>query len=378
MMKTDGTWGAVLLAGGQGRRMGGVSKAELTVEGEPFHRRLIGELEGLGGPVFYSAGAYPPPGDLTIPVIRDLPLSEDGRPAGPLGGMISCFRQTECGWLLFAACDLPFFHRELGEMLLARRTGREEALIWRTRDGRLQPLCGLYSRACLPVMEQCVKAGDRRLLSFLSRVSCRVADTEEEGIPDYWFMNVNSPEGLERAERRRPAVLAVSGIKNSGKTTLLERLVRTLSVRGIRTAVIKHDGHDFEADVPGTDSRRMQEAGAYGTVVYSSRRYLAVKNQRDSRAEDFFSLFPEADLILLEGQKHSSWPKLELVRAANGSGPVCDPRFVAAYVTDLTDERGAAGFPEKWRQKTEAPRPVFHFDDLPAITDFVIHYIDRV
>ena len=59
---------------------------------------------------------------------------------------------------------------------------------------------------------------------------------------------------------RKPFVAAISGIKNSGKTTFLEHLVPVLRARGLRVAVIKHDGHDFTPDVPGTDSFRMRQA----------------------------------------------------------------------------------------------------------------------
>ena len=67
---------------------------------------------------------------------------------------------------------------------------------------------------------------------------------------------------------KRPAVLAVSGVHNSGKTTLLEKLLPVLRSRGLKVGVIKHDGHDFTPDVPGTDSYRLREAGAEGVAVY--------------------------------------------------------------------------------------------------------------
>ena len=65
---------------------------------------------------------------------------------------------------------------------------------------------------------------------------------------------------------KRPAVLAVSGVHNSGKTTLLEKLLPVLRSRGLKVGVIKHDGHDFTPDVPGTDSYRLREAGAEGVA----------------------------------------------------------------------------------------------------------------
>ena len=77
-------------------------------------------------------------------------------------------------------------------------------------------------------------------------------------------------------------------------------------------AVIKHDGHDFIPDVPGTDSYRHKAAGAYGTVVYSEKRFCLVKEETGHQAADFFGYFNDADLILLEGMKDSAYPKLKL------------------------------------------------------------------
>ena len=68
----------------------------------------------------------------------------------------------------------------------------------------------------------------------------------------------------QEIELKRPAVLAVSGLHNSGKTTLLEKLLPALRSRGLKVGIIKHDGHDFTPDVPGTDSYRLREAGVHG------------------------------------------------------------------------------------------------------------------
>ena len=129
-------------------------------------------------------------------------------------------------------------------------------------------------------------------------------------------------------------VIAVSGVKNSGKTTLLEKLIANLVARGVRVAVIKHDGHHFEPDVPGTDSYRHRSAGAYGTAIYDGEKFLLVKTAQVT-PEDLFGQFPEADLILLEGAKDSRWPKFEIVRGGNSAASVCDPATLMALVTDL-------------------------------------------
>ena len=98
-------------------------------------------------------------------------------------------------------------------------------------------------------------------------------------------------------------------------------------------AVIKHDGHSFLPDREGTDTFRLLEAGAMGTAVFDGEIFQAVKYARVSETE-LSALFPEADLILLEGFKHSPWPKIEILRGAVSREPVCDPAALLALVTD--------------------------------------------
>ena len=83
-----------------------------------------------------------------------------------------------------------------------------------------------------------------------------------------------------------PAVIAVSGVKNSGKTTFLEHVTPILRAMGLRVGIIKHDGHDFEPDVPGTDSRRLREAGAQAVAVYSANRWMLVCEEPDVALSD--------------------------------------------------------------------------------------------
>lgn len=127
----------------------------------------------------------------------------------------------------------------------------------------------------------------------------------------------------QEIELKRPAVLAVSGLHNSGKTTLLEKLLPALRSRGLKVGIIKHDGHDFTPDVPGTDSYRLREAGADGVAVYSGQRYLLTEMFRLTE-QDLLALFERHgyDLVLLEGFKDSGWPKIEVVRKEISDTPV--------------------------------------------------------
>lgn len=133
---------------------------------------------------------------------------------------------------------------------------------------------------------------------------------------------------------KKTAIAAVSGVKNSGKTTFLEHLVRVLKERGYLVAVIKHDGHEFEPDVEGTDTWKLRKAGAYGTGIFSRGRWMVIKEEPRMDEKRLTELFPEADFILLEGFKYSEYPKFEIVRKGNSEASVCDPDTLLALVTD--------------------------------------------
>lgn len=108
---------------------------------------------------------------------------------------------------------------------------------------------------------------------------------------------------------RKVCYYAVCGYKNSGKTTLITKLIPILTEKGYRVATIKHDGHDFESDVPGTDTYRHQKAGAYGSGIFSGSRFMVSKQCTDADLRMLSEYFPEADVILLEGFKNSGFPK---------------------------------------------------------------------
>lgn len=149
--------------------------------------------------------------------------------------------------------------------------------------------------------------------------------------------------------KTKQIIAAVCGVKNSGKTTLLTGIVKELAGRGIRTAAIKHDGHDFSCDIPGTDSFRLKEAGAYGTAVFSGSRLFVHKTGTKEGPEEIAGMFPEADVILIEGLKEAGLPKIEVIRKGISAYPVSNPEGRFLIVTD-TDPAGfgeeTAGFGE--------------------------------
>lgn len=157
------------------------------------------------------------------------------------------------------------------------------------------------------------------------------------------------------AVEKKQRIIAVCGVKNSGKTTLLTGLVENLSRQGLKVAVIKHDGHDFTCDVEGTDSDKVKKAGAYGTAVFSRYRSFIHKEGCNENVEDLISQFPEADLIFLEGLKDSLYMKIEVIRKEISDKPVSNPTGRILIATDW----GAEKFDE----------PVVDINDMDGICE---------
>ena len=171
-------------------------------------------------------------------------------------------------------------------------------------------------------------------------------------------MEFNVFDECENA-RKNQTILAISGIKKCGKTTLIEKLIPLISERGIKVAVIKHDAHCFTPDTPGTDTYRFFAAGACGTVIYDNEKY-SMTRRISTTHQELSEMFPEADLVLCEGLSRSAYPKIELIPLDSDEAPICDPNTCVAYVC---------------RGKFSTEKPVFHPDDLTAITEFVVSII---
>jgi len=133
-----------------------------------------------------------------------------------------------------------------------------------------------------------------------------------------------------------PPIVSIVGKSDSGKTTLLEALIKVLGQRGRRVAVIKHAADDFELDTPDKDSWRFSRAGSEVAAISSKNRLAVIRRLENDL--DLQSLLPyigaDCDLVLTEGFKQYPCPKIEIVRGEQGSDLVSPPEQLLAIVTD--------------------------------------------
>jgi len=131
----------------------------------------------------------------------------------------------------------------------------------------------------------------------------------------------------ESSPRQKPLPPAVSFVAKSGtgKTTLLEKVITTLKERGWRVGVIKHDAHRFDIDHPGKDSHRLTAAGAATMLITSPEKLALVKHHQASPpiSELIAAYFSDVDIVLTEGFKLSSLPKIEVHRKERSETLLC-------------------------------------------------------
>ena len=129
-------------------------------------------------------------------------------------------------------------------------------------------------------------------------------------------------------------LIGLAGWSGSGKTTLLAKLIPVLIARGRTVSTLKHAHHEFDIDKPGKDSHTHRLAGAKEVLISSARRWALMHELRDEPEHSLRELLPRlspVDLVIVEGYKSQSHPKLEVHRAAVGKPLLypSDPNIVA-------------------------------------------------
>jgi molybdopterin-guanine dinucleotide biosynthesis protein B len=154
-----------------------------------------------------------------------------------------------------------------------------------------------------------------------------------------------------------PPIVFIVGKSNSGKTTIVERLIVEFRQRGYRVATIKHEAYGFDIDKPGKDSWRHAQAGSDAVVLSSAQRLALIKNvdHEPGIAELARLIGTDFDIIIVEGFKQGKGLKIEVHRKELGE-LVCDPQELVALVTD---------------EALELDVPQFHPDDVLALADLI-------
>ena len=314
---------ALILCGGQSSRMG-EDKAALPMSGATLLERAAAFWSARPevGAVLAAVGT--PEHALSLPA-GVTPVYDLFPGAGPMAGLHAAFSGSDAELLYVSAVDMPFL---TGDVLPPLPAG--DASVF-TRGGRPDPLLGVYRRSCLPALTAALERGQRKMSVLLDSLDAEYHELPEELTAV--LENLNTRSDYLRALAGSPPAVCIMGWSGSGKTTFLEKLIPVLTARGLRVAVVKHDGHGFEVDKPGKDTWRFTQAGAAATAI-SGPNGWAVMSPGEITLGELLGKLPPADIVLVEGHKLSPLPKLQVYRAAAGKPFLDGDPAIFAVATD--------------------------------------------
>ncbi len=188
---------AAILAGGRARRMDGLDKSRLLVEGRAIIVRQLDVLRRLTPDVFIVATGAERFADLAVPVIPDaLP------DAGALGGLYTALISARAGWIVVIACDMPFVTANALEVLAGEAVASGEDGAWARSTRGVEPLCACYRPAAAGRLRDLIERGERRLTAAGSVLTMRDVDVSRLGGDgsDRLLTNVNTPEDYARVQ----------------------------------------------------------------------------------------------------------------------------------------------------------------------------------
>ena len=359
---------AVILAGGRSSRMGR-DKALLELNEQKFIDHLVQELSGYGK-VMISAAHQDDYAGYGVPVIAD-----ETKGIGPIEGIRQALRSSGSDYVFVCAVDTPFVRKEMMQYLAEFISSDYDAFVF--RDGNR-----LLSRIRTKYVDIGTSCFDRKVLRNINTPDDYLAILNQDAPADSSATRSMDAPADPSATRsmdapadpssgrcmdaphdspagRRPLVFCVSGVKNSGKTHLVERLIHSFTEKGMSVGVIKHDGHSFECDVPGTDSDRFYRAGAMATAVFSASQSF-IRLRREAGVEELIRQMEYADVVIIEGLKYSSLPKVEVIRKEISDRSICDSRTLLCIASDAA-------------LSEEMPCPVFDLDDTEGILKCIMN-----
>lgn len=319
-----------------------------------------GVLAELGEMLMWKVGMRPGK-PLVFGMVQGTPLF--GLPGNPVAAMIGFenFVRPTIGQMAgLGPLRRPEISVELGATVQKRRGFRTfiGVILNRHSDGRLIAReAGLRSSGALRSMA----LADALLVLPEDCDGATVGDTVTarllHGPVDPATRLALLSHSLDRPKQDIP-IVSVVGRSNAGKTTLITLLIAEFQRRGRRVLSIEHDALPFEIDHPSEDSYRHFHAGARATIIASTSKIAMVRKvDREQNLESLVELLGnDIDLVLTDGHGAADQPKIEIVRQACSSEPVCSEDQLIAVATDVDMATNL---------------PMFSLDDEQGICDFI-------
>jgi len=168
---------------------------------------------------------------------------------------------------------------------------------------------------------------------------------------------------------KKTIIISIVAIKsNTGKTTLIEKLIKEFKSRDYSIGVLKHDAHKFDIDKEGKDSFKFSKAGADNVIISSSEKLAMIqKLKRELPIGEILLLFKDIDIVLIEGYKSNNYPKIEVHRKGVDSNLLYNnPNYNISQIIALASD-----------EEIDVNIPLLDLNDVNSICDFIESKLTR-
>ncbi len=289
---------SVVLIGGQSQRMG-QSKYKLTLNGQTFTQKLLTHLKSYKPrlSVHHLVDDYP----------ENIQIIDNTKRIGPIGAIYSSLLACNSQYLLVIACDTPLIDCNLIDLLIKQLLTSSKKAIVASLDDNLQPTFAIYHKSLTASLKVQIDKEDYRLQSWLKTIDYECFQVPQTAAGQ--LQNINTPNDYNKLVNKQ-IIFAVSGYKNSGKTTLICELIEHFKNDQMSVACVKHDGHDYQI-AQTTDTGKFIASGAHNVTIYSNLKY-SIDCVDSFDLKTHITSLNQYDVIILEGHKDSEYPKITI------------------------------------------------------------------
>lgn len=157
---------------------------------------------------------------------------------------------------------------------------------------------------------------------------------------------------------KKSKIVTITGKSNSGKTTLIEKLIKYYSAKGLKVSVVKSMKHVFDIDQEGKDTYRYKEAGVFSWAITNGESYALLSKIDNSLSplDIAEKNFPDSDIVFIEGFKEGKIPKIEVIGSEAEEALFRNDKSILAILTDIS---------------IDTELPVFSRNDIEAVANFI-------
>ncbi|MGL4991401.1 MAG: molybdopterin-guanine dinucleotide biosynthesis protein B [Sarcina sp.] len=318
----------VILSGGKNSRMNYKTKAFLNLGEKRFIDLILEKLEGFKD-IYISCNDFKLYSEFTN---RCTLISDDFKDIGPISGIYSALKNIDTNKLLVIAADMPFVEKKFIDSMCSIDFNSE--LLVANVGNNIEPLFAIYKKSAIKTIESFIANKDYKLKNIIN--SCKSS---------YFYIdnstcvkNINTVDEYLDVQKmyKKPIVInIVASCSNSGKTTLIEGIIKELKKSNCIVSTIKHDVHGFDIDKKGKDTYKHRLAGADNVSISSKNRFALIKELKEEISlNEIINQNLNSDYIIIEGYKHSNLRKIEVFRKGFSKDIITPKENLIAIATD--------------------------------------------